>query len=55
MASLTHYGTTPGPIYFGAGYVPQGTWWRLGFIASVLNLVVWTVVGCAWWRLLGWW
>jgi divalent anion:Na+ symporter, DASS family len=55
MASLTHYGTTPGPIYFGAGYVPQWTWWRLGFIASVLNLVVWTVVGCAWWRLLGWW
>jgi DASS family divalent anion:Na+ symporter len=55
MAGLTHYGTTPGPIYFGAGYVPQWTWWRLGFIASVLNLVVWTVVGCAWWRLLGWW
>ena len=22
-ASLTHYGTTPGPIYFGTGYVTQ--------------------------------
>jgi DASS family divalent anion:Na+ symporter len=55
MAGLTHYGTTPGPIYFGAGYVPQWTWWRLGFIASGLNLVIWTMVGGAWWRILGWW
>lgn len=55
MAAVTHYGTTPGPIYFGAGYVPQGTWWRLGFVASVLNLVIWTGVGGAWWKLLGWW
>lgn len=55
MAALTHYGTTPGPIYFGAGYVPQRTWWRLGLIASIVNLVIWTVVGGAWWRTLGWW
>lgn len=55
MAGLTHYGTTPGPIYFGAGYVPQWTWWRLGFVASTLNLVIWTVIGGAWWKALGWW
>jgi divalent anion:Na+ symporter, DASS family len=55
MAALTHYGTTPGPIYFGAGYVPQWTWWRLGLIASALNLVIWTAVGGAWWKALGWW
>jgi divalent anion:Na+ symporter, DASS family len=55
MAALTHYGTTPGPIYFGAGYVPQWTWWRLGFVASVANLVIWTVVGGVWWKALGWW
>jgi DASS family divalent anion:Na+ symporter len=55
MAAVTHYGTTPGPIYFGAGYVSQWTWWRLGFVASVVNLVVWTSVGGAWWKVLGWW
>ena len=55
MAALTHYGTTPGPIYFGAGYVSQWTWWRLGFVASAVNLVIWTVVGGAWWKVLGWW
>lgn len=55
MAGVTHYGTTPGPIYFGAGYVPQTTWWRLGFIASTSNLVIWVTVGFIWWKVLGWW
>ena len=36
-ASLTHYGTTPAPIYFGAGYTTQRTWWWLGLITSVDN------------------
>jgi DASS family divalent anion:Na+ symporter len=54
-ASLTHYGTTPAPIYFGAGYVKQQTWWRLGLIASVPNILIWTALGFAWWKLLGWW
>jgi DASS family divalent anion:Na+ symporter len=53
-ASLTHYGTTPGPILFGAGYVSQGTWWRLGLLVSVPNLVVWVGVGLLWWKWLGW-
>jgi DASS family divalent anion:Na+ symporter len=54
-ASLTHYGTTPGPIYFGAGYVSQGAWWRLGFLAALVNIAVFVVVGFSWWKLLGWW
>ena len=55
MASLTHYGTTPGPIYFGAGYVRQQTWWRLGLIASIPNILIWVFVGFLWWKILGWW
>jgi DASS family divalent anion:Na+ symporter len=54
-AGLTHYGTTPGPIYFGAGYVSQQTWWRLGLIASVPNIIIWSLVGLAWWKLIGFW
>ncbi|MEY4167513.1 MAG: hypothetical protein RIR52_1337 [Acidobacteriota bacterium] len=54
-ASLTHYGTTPGPIYFGAGYVSQPTWWRLGLIAALANILIWVTVGLVWWKLLGWW
>lgn len=54
-AGLTHYGTIPGPIYFGAGYVSQPSWWRVGFIASLVTIPVWLFAGGAWWRLLGLW
>lgn len=54
-AGLTHYGTTPGPIYFGAGYVSQGTWWKIGLYAAFINIVVWLVFGLAWWKILGLW
>ncbi len=55
MAGLTHYGTTPGPIYFGAGYVSQATWWRVGLVASVTSLAIWMTIGVAWWKVLGVW
>ena len=54
-ASLTHYGTTPAPIYFGAGYVKQRTWWLLGLLVSVPNILIWTIFGFGWWKILGWW
>ncbi len=54
-ASLTHYGTTPAPIYFGAGYTTQRTWWTLGLITSVVTIVIWSVVGFTWWKILGLW
>jgi DASS family divalent anion:Na+ symporter len=54
-ASLTHYGTGSAPIFFGAGYLSQGTWWRVGFLVSVLNIAIWLGVGMLWWKLLGWW
>lgn len=54
-ASLTHFGTTTSPIFFGANYVSQRDWWRLGLIVSVTTIGIWTVAGLAWWRALGWW
>ena len=54
-ASLTHYGTTSAPIYFGSGYVSQKKWWQMGLLMSVPNILVWSVVGLLWWKLLGWW
>ena len=54
-AGLTHYGTTPAPIYFGTGYVSLQTWWKIGLAASVVNILIWGTVGVAWWKLLGWW
>lgn len=54
-AGLTHYGTTPAPIYFGLGYVTQKRWWSVGAIASVINIAIWSTVGVVWWKFLGWW
>ncbi|HSA57449.1 MAG TPA: DASS family sodium-coupled anion symporter [Gemmatimonadaceae bacterium] len=54
-AGLTHYGTTPAPIYFGARYVSQGEWWRIGFTASLITIPLWGVLGVLWWKVLGWW
>ena len=54
-AALTHYGTTPGPIYFGVGYVSLREWWTCGLFVALLTITIWTTVGLAWWRLLGWW
>ncbi len=54
-AGITHYGTGSAPVYFGAGYVSQADWWRLGFLISLLNLVIWLGVGPMWWKVLGLW
>lgn len=53
--SLTHYAAGPSPILFNSGYVPQNTWWRLGFMSSVVNLIIWLGIGSVWWKVLGLW
>lgn len=54
-AAMTHYGTGSAPVYFGAGYVTQAEWWRIGFVISVVNLLIWMGVGMWWWKLIGLW
>ena len=54
-AAVTHYGTTASPIYFGAGYVSQKTWWFIGLVVSFLTITIWTVVGFTWWKVLRLW
>ena len=55
FSSMTHYGTGPAPVLFGAGYVEVGEWWKLGLVVSLVNLVIWLGVGSVWWRVLGMW
>ena len=54
-AGLTNYGTTPTPMFFAHDYVPMGTWWKIGFIISLVNITIWSVVGFSWWKALGYW
>jgi DASS family divalent anion:Na+ symporter len=54
-AALTHYGTGSAPIFFSAGYVRQAEWWRIGFLISVVDVIVWMGIGVCWWKLIGFW
>ncbi len=55
MMTLTHYATGTSPIIFGSGYTTLGQWWIAGLVMSVVNLVVWVLVGGVWWKVLGYW
>jgi len=54
-AGLTHYGTGTAPVYFGTNYVTISEWWKMGFIVSVVNLLIWGFLGGMWWKILGYW
>jgi DASS family divalent anion:Na+ symporter len=54
-AGLTHYGTTPSPMFFAHHYVSFRNWWRVGFLASLVNLAIWSTVGFGWWKWIGIW
>ncbi|MEZ0481561.1 anion permease [Planococcus sp. SSTMD024] len=55
FSCLTHYGAGPAPVFFGSGYVSQQKWWSLGFIISLIHIVVWFGAGGLWWKALGLW
>jgi DASS family divalent anion:Na+ symporter len=54
-AGITHYGTGSAPVFFGAGYLRQGEWWRVGFLISLAELAIWLGVGIGWWKVIGFW
>lgn len=53
--SLTHYAAGPSPVIFNTGYVPQNTWWKLGFFSSVINLIIFVGLGSIWMKAIGMW
>ena len=54
-AGITHYGTGSAPVFFGAGYVSELEWWRIGFLVSLVNVTIWLGVGGLWWKAIGLW
>ncbi len=55
FGGLTHYGSGPAPILYGAGYVPLTKWWKIGGVVSVVNIALWFFAGGLWWKVLGIW
>jgi DASS family divalent anion:Na+ symporter len=54
-SGLTHFGLSSSPIFFGAGYVKTKTWWYIGLIMSIVNIIIWSTIGAAWWKILALW
>lgn len=55
MMTLTHYATGTSPIIYGSGYTTLGEWWKAGFAMSIINMVIFIVLGGIWWKMLGYW
>jgi len=47
MGILTPYATGPSPIWYGAGYISQATWWKLGAIFGAVYLSALVMLGFA--------
>jgi len=45
MGIITPYATGPSPIWYGAGYITQAVWWRLGAIFGVVYLSALVLLG----------
>ena len=50
--ALTHYGSGPAPIIYGAGYTDIKSWWIVGAVFAFGNLLVHVTIGFAWWKAL---
>ena len=51
---LTHYGIASAPIYFENKSVTTAKWWKIGLVMSVINILIWSIIGGLWWKYLGW-
>jgi L-tartrate/succinate antiporter len=45
MGILTPYATGPSPIWYGAGYITQATWWKLGAVFGAIYLAALVLLG----------
>lgn len=50
---ITHFSIGSAPIYFGSNYMKIKSWWYIGFMVSLLNLIIWCAVGSVWWKYIG--
>lgn len=53
--AITHYSGGPAPILFGCKYVGLSTWWKIGFLFSLVIIPLWLVIGTTWWKIIGLW
>jgi DASS family divalent anion:Na+ symporter len=55
FGGLAHYSSGPAGVVFGSGFVKTSEWFRIGFAMSLVLILIWTVLGGAWMKLIGIW
>ena len=40
FGGISHYASGPAGVIFGSGYVPTSEWFRVGFLMSVVNIII---------------
>ena len=55
FGGLAHYSSGPAGVIYGSGYVKTPELFRIGFAISIVNIVIWTLIGGGWMKLIGIW
>ncbi|MDR1115410.1 MAG: anion permease [Tannerella sp.] len=51
--ATTHYSGGPAPILFGCGYISITKWWKIGFLMSLVVILLWILLCYIWWNMCG--
>jgi len=55
FGGLTHYASGQSAVYFSSGAISLPALWKQGAYMSVVNFLIFGVVGMLWWRVIGLW
>ncbi|ATI35670.1 anion permease [Rhodococcus erythropolis] len=55
FGGISHYASGPAGVIYGSGYIKTSEWFRIGFVMSVVIILIWTIIGGAWMKLIGAW
>lgn len=53
FGSITQFANARNPLLFAEGFVQVKTWWKVGFVCSVVNLIIVFTIGLLWWKMIG--
>ncbi|KAG6399772.1 hypothetical protein SASPL_141257 [Salvia splendens] len=53
FGAITHYSSGQAAVYCGGGFVDLHHVFILGITMALIQLVIWALVGAAWWKILG--
>lgn len=55
MGSTTHYSSPAASVLASSGYVKQNEWWKMSFIFGIFYILVYSIIGLGWMKIIGMW